>query len=204
MPTPRLAAVLAVAATVLVAAGAAEAQVVEVSPAVAYRLGFSSLYYFSGTTADVAGGTSYGIAVDVRYASDRTVEGLFSRQAADVVVTDESGLPVRIRVTVDYWHGGATQEFGYGRVRPFLAGTLGLTRYWEAGLSAYRFSVGAGGGVKLWATRNLGARLDGRIFATIVNGNQSIGICGGGGCLVHINVGVIWQADFSAGVLVAF
>jgi hypothetical protein len=176
----------------------------KLSPIVGYRLGFSSFTYLSGTTSDPAGGISYGIAVDVKYASDRAIEGFFSRQAADVVVADVSGLPVRVRVTVDYWHGGATQEFGDGRVRPFLAGTLGLTRYWEAGFSAYRFSVGAGGGVKLWATRNFGAKLDGRIFATIVNGNQSIGICGGGGCLVHINVGGVWQADFSAGVLFAF
>jgi hypothetical protein len=204
MPTTRFAAVLAVAAILVVAAGPAEAQVVEVSPAVGYRVGFSSLSYLSGTTSDVGGGISYAVTVDVKYARDRAVEGLFSRQVADIVVTDVYGSPARLRVTVDYWHGGGIQEFGDGRVRPFLAGTLGLTRYWEAGFSAYRFSVGAGGGVKLWATRNFGAKLDGRIFATIVNGNQSIGICGGAGCLVHVNVGGVWQADFNAAVLIAF
>jgi hypothetical protein len=190
-----------IAAVVLGAAGIAEAQPVEISPAVGYRLGLSPYYYPAGTVIGSTSGISFGAAVDVKYAPQRAIQGLFSRQVGEVTITDPLAPPVRLRVTVDYWHGGGIQEFGRGRVRPYLAGTLGVTRYGEAGYSTYRFSVGAGGGVKLMANPHVGARLDGRLYATIVGGSSSIGICGGGGCLVRISVGSSWQADFSAGVL---
>jgi hypothetical protein len=46
---------------------------------------------------------------------------------------------------------GGLQEFSGGRVRPFLTGVLGLTRYAAEGAnSEIRFTAGAGGGVKLF------------------------------------------------------
>ena len=98
-----------------------------------------------------------------------SVEGLFSHQEARVTVPGGAlASPTRWRVTVDQWLAGGLQEFGYGRVRPFLTGLLGLTRYAGEGDNEIRFAVSAGGGVKLWPVRRLGVRLDGRVFATFV------------------------------------
>jgi len=188
----------------LAAARPAEAQAVEVIPAIGYRAGVPSFVYGNREGDAAAGGVSFGVAVDVRYAPDRAVEGLFSRQVAEIVFRDVSNTPSRVRCTVDYWHGGGIREFGAGRVRPFLAGTLGLTRYGQAGSSFYRFSVGAGGGVKLWPSPHVGVRLDARLYTTIVAGDTTVGICGGGGCILYISAGAAWQADFSAGLVFAF
>ncbi len=204
MPAAAVAVAITAGAFATSGARAASAQTVEVTPAIGYRFGFPSYTFALGTVSDTDGAPSYGVAVDVKYATDRTIEGLFSRQAADVVIIDTAGVATRVRVTIDFWHGGATQEFGTGRVRPYLAGTLGITRYGEPGLSEVRFSLGAGGGVKLLATPHVGARLDGRVFATFVGGGSAIGICGPGICLLDLHVGVVWQADFSAGLLIAF
>jgi hypothetical protein len=184
----------------------AEAQIgrVDVSPFIGYRVGGPFFVYATDTTTDVYGALSYGIALDLRFNRDQAVEVLFSRQEADVGVSDPFGFPVTVRLTVDYWHAGATQQYGTGRIRPFLAGTLGVTRYGQGGASEYRFSVGGGGGVKLMANPHIGARLDGRLYATFVNGGSAIGICGPGFCLGYIRVGVSWQTDFTAGLLVAF
>jgi hypothetical protein len=111
--------------------------------------------------------------------------------------------PTIVRVEVDQIQLGGIQEFGQTRVRPFLSGLLGLTRYAAPGDTEVRFSVGAGGGVKLFATRHLGLRLDARTYVTFVDVNSS-GVCGGYGCLIGFNVSPIWQGDFTAGLIVAF
>ncbi len=65
----------------------------------------------------------------------------------------------------------------------------------------FALAVAAGGVV---ATPNVGLKLDGRVYATIVSGDSSMAICGPGICLLHVHVGVLWQADFNAGVVFSF
>jgi hypothetical protein len=104
---------------------------------------------------------------------------------------------------VDYVQVGGIQEFGRGRVRPFLSGLLGITRYAVPGDAEVRFSMGTGGGVKLFATENIGVRLDGRASVTFVDVDV-VGTCGGLGCILGFDTSAIWQADFTAGVIFAF
>jgi hypothetical protein len=120
-------------------------------------------------------------------------------------VTLESG-PLgpsrRARVSVDHWQGGALQEYMDGRVRPFASGTLGLTRYAGEGDSEIRFTVGAGGGVKLFATETIGVRLNGQVSATFVYFDATVVGCSPGLCLVGLNTDVVWQVEFSVGLIV--
>jgi hypothetical protein len=64
--------------------------------------------------------------------------------------------------------------------------------------------AGAGGGVKLFATPNLGLRLDGRVFATFLDANVRAGACSAGTCLLLTHVDVAWQMEFTAGLVVKF
>jgi hypothetical protein len=91
-----------------------------------------------------------------------------------------------------------------GRVRPFLTGVLGLTRFGAADDYEVRFSVAAGGGVKLMPSRHVGLRLDGRVYAVFVDGNASAGICAPAGCVIGLDLSVLWQAEFTAGLVLAF
>ena len=79
-----------------------------------------------------------------------------------------------------------------------------MTRYAAADDSEIRFTVSAGGGVKLFPLRHLAARFDGRVFATIVDADTGAIACTPGICLVAFNAHVVWQAEFTAGISVVF
>ena len=90
-----------------------------------------------------------------------------------------------------------------GRARPFLSGLLGITRYAVPGDMEIRFAIGAGTGMKAYLTRNLGLRLDARGYMTVVNLGGA-GVCGGFGCAIAFSVSPAFQADLTAGLIVAF
>ena len=184
------------------------AQTVEVTPFVGYRVGGGFFDVPNGRVVDDDAAPSVGLLVNVDVGMETPglkFEGLFSREEVRVEIRPDSLFdpPAIVRVEVDQIQIGGIQEFGQTRVRPFLSGLLGLTRYAGQGDTEVRFSVGAGGGVKLFPTRHLGLRLDGRTYVTFVDVNGA-GVCGGYGCLIGFNVSPIWQGDFTAGLIVGF
>jgi hypothetical protein len=203
--TVRTAVVLAICAVVPLGA---RAQTVEITPFGGYRVGGGFFDVQAGRVVDDDAAPSVGLLVNVDVGLETPglkFEGLFSREEVRLEIRPNSLFepPSVVRVEVDQIQLGGIQEFGQTRVRPFLSGLLGLTRYAAPGDTEVRFSVGAGGGVKLFATRHLGLRLDGRTYLTFVD-VDSRGVCGGYGCLIGFNVSPIWQGDFTAGLIVAF
>lgn len=181
------------------------AQGVEVSPFGGYRFGGGFFELVAGRPVDTDGAPALGITVDVPIPSGLQIEGSFSHQQADFVVAlQPSGTLQRFQVSVDHWQAGGLQEYGDGRVRPFATGLLGLTRYAAGGDNEVRFMIAAGGGVKLFPTPRVGFRLDGRVFATLIDAGQSAAACSGfgGTCLVALNLNTAWQAEFTAGLVV--
>lgn len=206
METRRVRALI-VAACLLGPAAGASAQHVEVAPFVGYRFGGGFFELVTGQPVDLDGARSFGVVVDVPVSNGMQVEGLFTHQRADIVIPVlDLQQPTRWQISVDHWQGGGLQEYGHGRVRPFLTGTLGLTRYAATDDSEIRFTVAAGGGVKLFPSRHVGVRLDGRVFATFVDADARFVACSAtaGGCLLAFNADVVWQADFTAGVVFRF
>ena len=200
--------IVASVVAVLVATSAeAGAQTVEIAPFGGYRVGGDFFELATGRTIDEDGAPGVGVLLDIDFGAGTSglrFEGLLSRE--DVRVEVRRSLldpPTLVRVEVDHILAGGIQEFGGDRVRPFLSGLLGVTRYAAPGDTEVRFAVGAGGGVKLFATRHLGLRLDGRAYVTFVDVDGS-GVCGGYGCLIRFRVSPVWQADFTAGVIFAF
>jgi hypothetical protein len=104
---------------------------------------------------------------------------------------------------VEHWHGGGTYELGWGAVRPFLAGSIGLTRFGSPADSEVRFSAAGGGGVKLMPSRHVGVRFDGRLYAVFVDGRLGTVVCSGG-CLVDLDLFVLWQAEFTTAFVISF
>jgi hypothetical protein len=64
--------------------------------------------------------------------------------------------------------------------------------------------LSGGGGVKLFPTRHVGVRLDGRVFATVGGLSTTGGVCGGYGCLLGIDGTLFWQGEATAGLVFAF
>jgi hypothetical protein len=181
------------------------AQTVEVSPFAGYRFGGDFFERVTGQPVDLDGAPALGGVVNVAMHDGLWFEGLFTRQDAQVSVPGGPlAPPTRWQITVDHWLAGGLQEFGQGRARPFLTGMLGLTRYGAQGDNEIRFVLSAGGGVKLRPTRHLGGRLDGRVHATFADIDGRTIVCSPGFCLVALSTDVVWQAEFSAGLIIAF
>ncbi len=197
---------LALAAIGLVAfAMPAEAQTAQVTPFGGYRFGGDLYEVMTGTRLDIDGAASVGVIGDVFFDVGRSVTFIYSHQETPIDLVLPNGGRTRVRLSVDHWHGGATDEIGgTPRVRPFLTGSLGLTRFGGSGDSEMRFSMGASGGVKLLASPRYGARFDARVYAIFTDANASSGICGTGGCIIGLNVAVVWQAEFTAGFVITF
>jgi hypothetical protein len=87
-------------------------------------------------------------------------------------------------------------------VRPFLTGMLGLSRTSVPGDNEIRFTLAAGGGVKVFPWRVVGVRVDGRLFATFLDLDGRAVACGTGTCVLGLHTDVVWQAEFSAGLVV--
>jgi hypothetical protein len=181
-------------------------QALEVAPFVGYRFGGGFFERVTGEAVDLDGARAVGAVVNVRVGDGLFVEALVTHQSARVTVfTGPLARPVDWRVAVDHWQGGGLQEFGFSRrVRPFAAGLVGLTRYGAEGDDEIRFTVGGGGGVKIMPGRRLGVRLDGRLFATLAYFDAQVLGCGPGVCLAGVHADIVWQAEFSAGLVVAF
>jgi hypothetical protein len=202
----RLIRTVTVAACLLGHAAVVSAQPVEVALFAGYRFGGGFFELMTGQPVDLDGAPSLGVSLDVPLSNGVQLEGLFTHQHAHVLIPARGFRPAaRWAISVDHWQGGGLQEFGRARVRPFLTGTLGLTRFAAADDSEIRFTVGAGGGVKVFPSRHVGVRLDGRVFATFVDVDARFGACTiDGVCFLSFNTDVLWQADFTAGVVFRF
>jgi hypothetical protein len=200
---PSILTLLAVLAAGVPTAGA---QTVEITPVVGYRFGGDFYELVTRQPVDNDGGPAFGLAVDIRIDSDLFVEALYTRQEASFRIQPggfNAGGP-RFRVSVEQVQVGGLRELEYGRVRPFLTGTLGFTRYGTAGDHEVRFSGAAGGGVKLYPTKWLAARFDGRLFGTLVDADLDALFCTPGLCIGSFDVWAVWQLEFVATVTIAF
>lgn len=195
----------ALAAVLFASPAIASAQTVEVAPFAGYRVGGDFFERVTNQPVDLDGASTIGGVLNVAMHDGLWFEGLATHQEAEVDVAGSGLLPSkRWRITVDHWMAGGLQEFGEGRARPFLTGLLGLTRYAAEGDDEIRFVVSAGGGVKLRPLRHVGARLDGRVFTTFADIEGRTIACSPGFCLVTFNADIVWQAEFSAGLIIAF
>jgi hypothetical protein len=176
-------------------ASRASAQAVEVSPVGGVRLGGDLFEVAAGRALDVDAAPVVGGTLNVDMGEGLSFEGIYTHQW-----TKEAGL----RLTIDQWLAGGRQEYGIGRARPFLSGLLGLTRYASNGDGELRFTLAVGGGLKVAMQRHLALRLDSRVSTTFIDAEARAIACGTGTCLVVGNAALVWQIEFSGGVVIIF
>jgi len=193
------------------AASTLSAQGFEITPIGGYRFGNDFFEILTRRPLDIDGAPAIGVVVDIPTSEDFQIEGLYSHQHATALVPVlPAAPPVSWQFDVDHWQAGGLRLYDIGRprVQPFLTGTLGLTRYASDTQSEIRFTLGAGGGVKLMPSRHIGVRLDGRGYMTFADADVSLFACStlsaNPGCLVAFNANLVWQAEFTAGVVFRF
>jgi hypothetical protein len=184
----------------------AEQRGFEIAPVGGYRFGGDFFELVAGQEVDLDGAPAAGVAASVPLGHGLHLEGVFTRQKAHLSTPGGPFTPpARWHITVDHYGVGGLREFRDGNVRPFLNSVFGLTHYASEGDREVRFSFGAGGGVKLFPSRRIGVRLDARSFWTFVDAEGDFWACVSGvGCSLNFNVQVVWQAEFTAGLIFRF
>lgn len=189
--------------------GICAAQRIEIAPFGGYRFGGSGVggSPYAPVVYDNNGGASFGVVVDTPYGDPSDglkFEGLFSHERSWIEVGSLSTFdpPARVDVTVDHLMLGGIQELDSTPGRAFIGGLFGLSRYASGDEVDVRFTVGFSAGAKFFANRHVGLRIDARGYMTIVSLGGS-GVCSGG-CVVAFTINPAFQADVTAGLILAF
>jgi hypothetical protein len=174
---------------------------VEIAPFIGYRFGGSVGDTFSAARYGIDGARSEGVTISVPVRRDIAVELLFSRQDTGVDVAGHPGTK-RYDLTIDHWMLGAAGDFPgrSGRVRPFVAAYLGLTRIQSSNdytTSNGYFSAAIGGGVKFDLAEHVGVRVDARAYAVFVRSGAGA-ICGPAGCSLAFAGNAMFQGEVAA------
>jgi hypothetical protein len=195
-----------VAVVGLLAAPDAGAQSFELTPFGGYRFGWGVSDVGGAPVIDDDGGGSFGMIANIALSprpDDFKFEALFSREQARVTIQPTFfSPPLRAITTVDHMMIGVIQELDPSAQRAFISALAGVTRYAAAGDTEFRFTIGLGAGGKFFATRHVGLRLDARGYMTIIE-LAGTGICSGG-CVFGFRANPVFQADVTAGFIVAF
>jgi len=202
---------LAAAAVIALLTGVtASAQSVEVVPFGGYRVGGSGASGSAVTPVvyDANGGVSFGALVDIPYGPVKDglkFEALFSHERSYIKVQHGSAFdpPVKVDVTVDHVMLGGVQELDETPGRAFIGGLFGLSRFAAPDEVDVRFTIGLTAGAKFFANRHVGVRIDARGYMTIVSLGTGAVACNGG-CAVAFTINPAFQADLTAGLIIAF
>lgn len=146
----------------------------ELTPTAGYRLAgdFDSHDDFgSGSNVKVDESAFYGVTFDIPLSPYWQIELLANRQRTKFS-TDEGLLSPSDElgdVDLTFLHAGFLVQWGEGQVSPFFTGSMGITHIepkFNSLDSDDRLSFSLGGGVKVFLSRNVGFRFEGRGYWT--------------------------------------
>ena len=182
----------------------------EITPFAAYRVGGSFDEENGDGRVDLNDSNAQGIIFNIKANPNGQYELLYARQSTDAITAGFLVNDPSINLEVEYFQFGGTYLFDGDTTRPFLALTLGLSRF-DPGIvgsdTESFFSASLGGGVQLNATGRLGVRLEARVFTTFVDDDSKI-FCasteGTGVCLIQVDAKILTQWEARAGLVFRF
>ena len=186
---------------------AREARQFEVSPFIGYRVGGSFKSIDAGQHVELDDHGSFALALDTRADESTQYELFYGRQST--VLRGDALAPVSIEV--EYLHIGGTVALDEAqRVKPYLAGGLGITRFSPDPVRGHEdthFSVSLALGLRVPLSSHFSLRLEGRGLLTPVNTDSEL-FCrsdqSGALCQVRVRGSSFFQFDFLAGAAYAF
>ena len=164
------------------AAPEAWAQKFELAPFAGFRTGGDfNAEAEESTKITVDGKAVYGFSAGFGLDESWQIEFVWSRTETEMSERPPGFGSPAIKLydtTVDVYHVNILWQYGLDqhRFRPFAFGGLGATHFKpEPDFSSEtRFSLGFGAGVKLFLTKNLGFRLQGRVIPTLMRADSDI------------------------------
>jgi len=208
MRTSRLAIIAVIAVTAVVLPCVANAAGFEITPFAGYTWGGQFSDSMTNANLNVKETNNYGIMLDINQDPQSQIELYFSNQSTQLHASQGvfTGHPL-FNLDIQYYHiGGTYSPSDPGKIRGFLAGSLGATHMVPQGPgldSLTKFSLSLGGGVKLYVTDHIGFRLEGRWFGTLFDGSGSA-FCANGACAINVQGSLFSQFVANAGLIIAF
>jgi len=182
----------------------------ELTPYVAYRVGGSFSEEDGDGRVDLNESSAEGIMFNIRANPKGQYELLYSRQSTDARTSGFFPDDPTIDIDIEHFHFGGTYLFDGQNTRPFIALTLGASRFdpkhAESTAETF-FSASLGAGVQLAATKRVGLRLEARAFTTFIDDNSAIfcsSINGSGSCLIRVEGNLLTQWEARAGLVFRF
>jgi hypothetical protein len=182
----------------------------ELTPYVAYRVGGSFSEEGGDGQIELNESSAEGIMFNILANPKGQYELLYSRQSTSARTTGFYPGDPTIDIDVEHYHFGGTYLFDGEKTRPFIALTLGATRFDPKHVDSTAetfFSASFGAGVQLAATKRVGLRLEARAFTTFVDDNSVIfcsSINGSGSCLIRVEGNLLTQWEARAGLVFRF
>jgi hypothetical protein len=184
----------------------------EITPYGAFSLGGDFLDESSDVEVGLDDSASFGVLMNLRESANTQWELLYSLQGTEADIVDPATMNTSVDIDIHYLQIGGTYQGDGDVARPYLAATLGATRFnvQDAGYDSDTFfSFSIGPGVQLWPDRRFGLRFEARAFGTLVKSGSDL-FCvsdpGGGnaGCAIVLEGDILWQFQAIAGVVFRF
>jgi hypothetical protein len=180
-----------------------------VSPFYGYRFGGSIHDFYTETDYNLHGTKAYGGSIAVSVRPGVWAEFTYDHQATRAEINAlYYGFP-ELEMNVDEWLAAGTRDIvtGSDTVTPFIGGMFGLTHLSSPdGLfaSSDRFALGMDLGARfLPPNSHVGVRVDGRLYATFVDGGSTFYVGPSGAGLGYEGTSVV-QGEFTGGVVLGF
>jgi hypothetical protein len=181
------------------------------TPFMGYRtsMSFPVERHVTGTNPRVVADASpsYGASFGVRLREEDLVEARWARQDSYVHSEDITPQPPRQRMILDQLHGDFSHEPFVedwpSWAKPFVLASVGATHVSSStNINFTRFSFGIGGGIRLYASRHLGFKIQAE-WLPVYAEPQVVFICGGG-CIVHVGGTLASQGEVFVGPILRF
>jgi hypothetical protein len=149
-------------------------------------------------------GLSLGLIFGLPLGNDRTLEVVWTHEFVHVPAPPDEGVDVDL--SLDTIGVGGTYEWGDGKVRPFVSGTVGFALL-NPDASGYDLELllsgTLGGGIKVPISQRAYLRLEGRGIVMLAT-TSAAGICGGGSCVLGFSGAGLGQLELLAGLAFFF
>ncbi|MBI2212279.1 MAG: porin family protein [Acidobacteria bacterium] len=183
------------------------AQQVEVTPFFGYRSGgeFQADAINPFGDVEIDDSDAYGVMVNIPLTPWSQIELMADFQNSNFKGGDDIFVPDQNLGDVDvaYYHVGFVFQGDHPRVQPFGVFSLGATNIspdLEGLDSETKFSTSFGGGVKVFFSKNVGLRLEGRGFYTVLD-TENDDFCDNY-CYEYTDD--MWQGEVRAGLIMRF
>jgi hypothetical protein len=182
----------------------------ELTPFTAWRGGGEFSDTQSSASIELRESNAFGVTFNGAVKQNTQWEVFYGRQSTEADPMGTLPGTTVFDMDIDTLHVGGTYLFDGDKVIPFIAMTLGASRYdpHPAGYSAKTFISGSfGGGWKFNLARNFGIRAEARAYGSLIDSDNRL-FCesdgGAGTCLIILEGEVLAQWEARVGLTLRF